>query len=126
MTLFSPVNSERQNRLMAELDRLALECGDFGWNGYGACATSEESLRMAKAYARQLPEVLSLPLPAVDSQGRVMFQWGRLGGKFLSIKFGNSKEDPVVCIHGVGTALASCREDASDFAALNRVVEAYS
>ena len=116
----------RFDRLLSELDQLKSECSEKGWNGYAALPASDLSCRLAAAYARQLPQAVSIPIPSIDNRGRAVLQWGSLGKKFLSLKFGQMQNDPVECTYGNGVELDQIEKTADDFSGLNQIVGAYS
>lgn len=122
----SKESNSRLDLLLSELDQLKSECSEKGWNGYAALPASDLSCRLAATYARQLPQTVSTPIPAIDSQGRVVLQWGSLGKKFLSLKFGQMQNDPVECTYGIGVELDQVEKMADDFSGLNQIVGAYA
>lgn len=86
--------------LSKELDELKLECAAPNWDGYSACALSDDSMNHAMAIAECIPDDLVAPSVSVDSNGRVYFTWGNVRSKFLTATFVPDVVGKVECTIG--------------------------
>ena len=115
------VLSDRQRKLVRELARLKHNCSEPNWDGYHADPMSDESYRRASAFAKQFPDTMTLPLPAVDPSGLVYLQWGDVRNSFLTLKFRDDTPQTVSCMYRVDNHIAGIRVN-NDAKALNDLI----
>jgi hypothetical protein len=80
-----------------ELAEVYDECRQAGWDGYGANAVEQESLRRAYVLIQSLP--LGFPRPSISAQpdGQLTMEWYRTPTRTLSLSI-----DPDGFIHYAG------------------------
>ena len=72
------------------LARLANECRDSNWDGYGAQPASFHALRRAKDLIASLPDDLPLPECSIEPDGCVSLDWMPARYRTLTVSIGES------------------------------------
>lgn len=116
--------SDRQKRLVRELAVLKRNCSMPNWDGYHADPMSEESYRRASAFVKQFPDLMTLPLSAVDPSGLVYLQWGDVHNSFLTLKFSDDIPQTVFCMYRLDDHIGGKRVN-NDAKVLNDLILKY-
>jgi len=73
---------------LVELSKIALECRDANWDGYGAKAVSRAALGEAARFIGALPLGVRAPSVGIEPDGHVTLEWYRSRQYLLSISVG--------------------------------------
>lgn len=77
-----------RNRILGILhSELQRKYGINGWNGYGAKAVDQESIRHAEAFVKVMPFELKEPAVRVVPSGCVSFSWREGKGRLCTVVF---------------------------------------
>ena len=79
-----------KQELLHDLHKVAEECGEANWDGYGAKPMSPESYRFACRFVELLPHGTPLPSAGADPDGWMTLDWHKDGGNTLSISVSTS------------------------------------
>ena len=78
----------RRSDLFSELDSVAEEISQPGWNGNNEEPVSQESYYKAYCLAEMLPLELPNPTVGADPDGELTFEWYRAPHRLLSLSIG--------------------------------------
>ncbi len=73
---------------ISQLRKLANECAEPGWDGYGAHAIDPTALQNAEMFLRALPEDLPTPEYAPESDGSISLDWIHTRHRLFSLSVG--------------------------------------
>lgn len=71
--------------LRSELDSLMLDCGQAGWDGYGAEPVTLDAIHAAERFIRCLPAGVPPPEVSADRDGCVTFEWKKSARRTLLV-----------------------------------------
>jgi hypothetical protein len=75
---------------LSELDAMALECSEGGWDGDDATAIDPIAVLLTKRLIRALPDGIPVPEFAPEPDGWVSVDWIRSRHRMLSLSIGRS------------------------------------
>lgn len=107
------ITSEPINDAFKSLIEISKECSMNNWDGYGAQAISEGSIREANRFIEALPKI-NFPFPSitVDPDGEITFEWINKTRKIFSVSIGH---DGTLTYAGIfGTSKTHGTEDFED------------
>lgn len=78
--------------LMEELGEISDECRHEDWDGQGARAISQDTLREAYCFIESLPADLPAPSLAPEADGQISFEWLSGTSRILSVSVGDPGE----------------------------------
>lgn len=79
-----------KRRAIEELEQLASDCSEPGWDGHDAEAVSEIAKSTAEHFIRVLPEDIPLPEFSVEPDGAISLDWIRRRGCVFSLSVGRT------------------------------------
>lgn len=68
-----------------ELRGVAEECSSTGWDGYGAAAIEQETIRQAERFLNALPLGMIAPSVGAESDGHITFEWYQSPRRIVSV-----------------------------------------
>lgn len=74
--------------ICGDLADLAEECGQPGWDAYGAKPLDGDSLYWGTRFLREMPWGTPLPEATVDPDGQLSFEWASGPRTLVSVSFG--------------------------------------
>jgi hypothetical protein len=75
---------------LSQLDAMALECSEDGWDGDDAAAIDPIAVLLTKRFIRALPDGLPLPELAPEPDGWISIDWIRSRNRRVSVSIGRS------------------------------------
>jgi hypothetical protein len=75
---------------ISQLQAMANECAQAGWDGEEACAINPISLYLAERFVRAMPDFLPLPEFAPEPDGSISMDWMPSRHRLFSISVGSS------------------------------------
>lgn len=75
---------------ISELEMIARECAEPGWDGYGASAIDLVALENAKNFVRALPESVPIPEFAPEPDGSISLDWIQSRHRMFSLSIGST------------------------------------
>ncbi len=82
------------------LEEVAEECAEPGWDGYEASAISSQTLGNAADFISTIPYSLPQPEISATSAGEVVFEWARGSRRIVTAAVGESGEVHYACLNG--------------------------
>lgn len=81
-----------KTRVVSELRSLAQSHSDIGWDGGEAFPVNRDTIAIAVAFVRALPEDCEMPEVGVDPDGAVSFDWIASRHRMLSVSVGGDSD----------------------------------
>jgi len=85
---------------LSQLQKLATDCADEDWDGYGAKPISIEAILRTEDFLRCLPNNIPIPEATAEPDGSISLDWVYSQSRSLSIGFGMSDYFVIVWIDG--------------------------
>jgi hypothetical protein len=73
------------NRVMPELEEVALETSRIGWDGYNAKPVQNETVAQAYAFLEAMPNIIPPPSISAEPDGHITFEWYKSPRRTLSV-----------------------------------------
>jgi len=99
---------------ISELQALANECADAGWDGEAAAGMNSLAVSTAQDFVRALPEGLPLPEFAPEPDGSVSLDWTASQHRRLTLSIGNSNRLAYAWLDGADKGHGVARFDGSN------------
>jgi len=96
---------------ISELWEVAIECGEDGWDGEGACAIEPFAVFMAERFVYALPDDIPMPEPIPEPDGSIGLDWTVSRHQNLSVSFGTNARLAYAWLDGSDRGHAVARFD---------------
>ncbi len=79
-------------RVMPELQEVAKETSEPGWDGYGALPVQSETIEYAQAFLKSLRNEFPAPSVGAEPDGQITFEWYKSSSWTLSVSVSSGGE----------------------------------
>jgi hypothetical protein len=113
----------KKSAAIEEIWRLAGECREAGWDGYGAKPVGRDAVRRAISIIRGAPGDLPIPEVAIEPDGSIALEWSRSRHSILSLRIGSENGLAYAWLDGVerGHAVAGYDEGTFPLRVLHQI-----